>query len=152
MHFHLKIVEEEAISLVLEVKVEVLREVDIIVVQQILVVRIKTKISVTQVAKSLISHIFSVIVVRSLGIMPMNAKRNSMTSKSKVRTSQLIHLRPLHALRWLSQLIQILPLSAISSKKAQVTWYLDSRCTNHMMGNIELFSSLDESIQTGHSW
>jgi hypothetical protein len=27
-------------------------------------------------------------------------------------------------------------------------WYLDSSCSNHMIGNIELFSSLDESIQT----
>ena len=28
------------------------------------------------------------------------------------------------------------------------TWYLDSGCSNHMKGNLELFSSLDKSIQT----
>ena len=27
-------------------------------------------------------------------------------------------------------------------------WYLDSRCINHMTGNLNLFSSLDNSIQT----
>jgi hypothetical protein len=27
-------------------------------------------------------------------------------------------------------------------------WYLDSSCSNHMTGNIELFSSLDDSSQT----
>jgi len=27
-------------------------------------------------------------------------------------------------------------------------WYLDLSCSNHMKGNIELFSSLDELVQT----
>ena len=27
-------------------------------------------------------------------------------------------------------------------------WYLDSCCSNHVIGNIELFSSLDELVQT----
>ena len=27
-------------------------------------------------------------------------------------------------------------------------WYLDSGCNNHMTGNLNLFSSLDNSIQT----
>ena len=27
-------------------------------------------------------------------------------------------------------------------------WYLDSRCSNHMTGNLNLFSSLDNSVQT----
>ena len=26
-------------------------------------------------------------------------------------------------------------------------WYLDSRCSNHMIGNLNLFSSLDNSVQ-----
>ena len=28
------------------------------------------------------------------------------------------------------------------------TWYLDSSCSNHMIGNIELFASLDENVKT----
>ena len=27
-------------------------------------------------------------------------------------------------------------------------WYLDSGCNNHLTGNLNLFSSLDNSIQT----
>ena len=27
-------------------------------------------------------------------------------------------------------------------------WYLDSRCNNHMTGNLNLFSSLDNSVKT----
>ena len=27
-------------------------------------------------------------------------------------------------------------------------WYLDSRCSNHMISNLYLFSSLDNSVQT----
>jgi hypothetical protein len=27
-------------------------------------------------------------------------------------------------------------------------WYLDSGCSNHMTGNLELFSSLDNLVQT----
>ena len=27
-------------------------------------------------------------------------------------------------------------------------WYLDSRCSNHMTGNLDLFSNLDTSVKT----
>ena len=33
-------------------------------------------------------------------------------------------------------------------KKVHDIWYLDSGCNNHMTGNLNLFSSLDNSIQT----
>ena len=41
-------------------------------------------------------------------------------------------------------------MSVVSSENQSScdTWYLDSICSNHMIGNIELFSSLDNSVQT----
>ena len=42
-----------------------------------------------------------------------------------------------------------LQLNAISSKKVHVTYgKLDSGCNNHMTGNLNLFSSLDNLVQT----
>ena len=43
-----------------------------------------------------------------------------------------------------------LQLNAMLSKKgSHDIWYLDSGCNNHMNGNLNLFSSLDNSVQTG---
>jgi hypothetical protein len=46
-------------------------------------------------------------------------------------------------------------MSIVSPVECNVTqespydiWYLDSGCSNHVTGNIELFSSLDKLIQT----
>jgi hypothetical protein len=36
----------------------------------------------------------------------------------------------------------------VSRESSCDTWYLDSGCSNHMIGNLELFSSLDISFQT----
>ena len=39
-------------------------------------------------------------------------------------------------------------LNAMQSKKVHMTWYLDSGCRNHITGNLNLFSSLENSVQT----
>jgi len=32
-------------------------------------------------------------------------------------------------------------------KNKEDTWYLDSGCSNHMIGNIEMFGSLDKNVK-----
>jgi hypothetical protein len=48
--------------------------------------------------------------------------------------------------------VEIPIISPVECNIAQASpcdiWYLDSGCCNHMIGNIDLFSSLDESFQT----
>jgi len=36
----------------------------------------------------------------------------------------------------------------VAQEKQSDIWYLDSGCSNHMLGNIEIFSNLDESVKS----
>ena len=36
----------------------------------------------------------------------------------------------------------------VAQEKQSDMWYLDSGCNNHMSGNIEMFSNLDESVKS----
>ena len=36
----------------------------------------------------------------------------------------------------------------VAQEKQGDVWFLDSGCTNHMTGNIEMFSNIDESVKS----
>ena len=82
--------EEEGGYLILKVEEDVFLEEHTTPVLQMLLVEVKIRIQVSQVAKYLINHEYNSVIVKDLGIMHMNAEGNNMTRVSKVKTSQAI--------------------------------------------------------------
>jgi hypothetical protein len=81
-------VEEEGGELTLKAKVEVLSEVAAIVVLEILVEEVKTQILVSQMVRELKNQTFNSITIKSMEIMHMSEKKDSIMRTSKVRINQ----------------------------------------------------------------
>ena len=80
--------EEEGGELTLEAEEGVLLEVDAVAVLETLVEEVKTQIPFNQVVQEMINQIFSAITVKSMDIMHMSAKRESIIKTSKVKIFQ----------------------------------------------------------------
>ena len=75
----------------------------------------------------------------------MSPRRNNMTKEGKAQIS-----RPTPALQqvqWLMALTSPIECNVVQEIPHDI-WYLDSGCINDMPGNLNLFSSLDNSVQT----
>jgi hypothetical protein len=75
-------------------------EEDVVAVLQILVEEVKIKITVNQVIIYLINQRFSVIIVKSMDIMHMNAEREGIIKTSKVKISQTMQIVPTTICLW----------------------------------------------------
>lgn len=146
--------EEDGEEIVLEVEGEVLLEMEVVALHQMLGEEVKIRISVTQVAKDLKNHTFNAIIVRSLGIIIMNSrKKNDQHKKSTNHSSNTSKNQPSNtstgtmfiACTMIVEAISIsspIECNVVQESQCDI-WYLDSGCSNHMIGNRDLFYSLD---------
>jgi hypothetical protein len=93
-------VEEEGGEIIVVEEGGVLLEVDALEILQILVEEVKIKIAVSQVIKDSINQISSVITVKSMGIMHMNAERDNIIRKIKVNIIQKTQILPPSLCLW----------------------------------------------------
>ena len=81
----------------------------------------------------------NVITVISIAIMPMNVGRNIVTW---VIDLVLILLRKISVKKYI-----FLACNMVEENNEDI-WFIDSRCCNHMTGNISMFSLIDENVKS----
>ena len=105
--------------------------------------RIKTQVS--QVVTSLTNKRFNVVTVKKIGYYAYEYRKKQY-DQGKQNQNQLTNtIISLSAM--LMACSSPIECNAIQESTHDI-WYLDSRCNNHMTGNLNLFSILDNSVQT----
>ena len=105
--------------------------------------RIKTQVS--QVDRGLINKKFNVITVRQFGHYAYECRKKQYDQGRKIpnRSSNTSTMSSVMSMEYASPIecnvVQEIPHDI---------WYLDSSSNNHMTGNLNLFSNLDNSVQT----
>ena len=99
-------------------------EVDVVEVLEMLVEEVKTQVPVSELVRELTSQRFNSITIKSMDIMHMSAKRDSIIRTSKEKIIHTMQIVPLILCSWhvLKQCLYYHQLNAMFLKKFHVTF------------------------------